>query len=197
MSSIPGENQAQSSKEVKPLRYSSVALELSVLHIRYLIARLLLLPFPAYFGGRIRRRVLCWSGFDIGKGTVFWGTPDIVGQGKIYPRLKMGINCWINKGCLFDLSDSITFGNAVSVGHDVLFLTSSHKLGSALRRAGDLYTSSIRIGDGAWIGARCTILPGVTIGSGAVVGAGALVNEDVAPNTLVGGVPAQIIRMLN
>jgi len=49
------------------------------------------------------------------------------------------------------------------------------------------------VGDYVWIGARATILPGVTIGRGAVVAAGALVSRDVPPYAVVGGVPAKVI----
>jgi acetyltransferase-like isoleucine patch superfamily enzyme len=48
----------------------------------------------------------------------------------------------------------------------------------------------------AWIGAAATILPGVTIGENAVVAAGAVVTKDVAPNTIVGGVPAKFIKSI-
>lgn len=50
------------------------------------------------------------------------------------------------------------------------------------------------IGHDVWIGHGATILPGVTVGNGAVVGAGAVVSRDVAPYTIVGGVPAKLIR---
>ncbi|MCE7026512.1 DapH/DapD/GlmU-related protein [Jiella avicenniae] len=53
---------------------------------------------------------------------------------------------------------------------------------------------SVRIGHDVWIGHGATILPGVTIGNGAVVGAGAVVSKDVEPYTIVGGVPARLIR---
>ena len=56
---------------------------------------------------------------------------------------------------------------------------------------------SIVVGDGVWIGARATILPGVQIGDGAVVAAGAVVTRDVAANSLVAGVPAKTIRELS
>jgi len=49
----------------------------------------------------------------------------------------------------------------------------------------------------AWIGANATILPGVTVGENAVVAAGALVSKDVPANTVVGGVPAKVIRQIN
>jgi acetyltransferase-like isoleucine patch superfamily enzyme len=52
------------------------------------------------------------------------------------------------------------------------------------------------IGDGAWIGVGSTILPGVTIGAGSVVSAGSVVRRDVPPDTLVSGVPADVVRQL-
>ncbi len=48
----------------------------------------------------------------------------------------------------------------------------------------------------AWIGAGATILPGVTVGENAVVAAGAVVTKDVAPNTVVGGNPAKLIKTI-
>ncbi|MGO4565836.1 DapH/DapD/GlmU-related protein [Rhizobium sp. 2YAF20] len=50
------------------------------------------------------------------------------------------------------------------------------------------------IGHDVWIGHGATVLPGVTVGNGAVIGAGAVVAKDVAPYTIVGGVPAKLIR---
>lgn len=52
----------------------------------------------------------------------------------------------------------------------------------------------VTIGHDVWIGHGATVLPGVTIGHGAVIGAGAVVSRDVAPYTIVGGVPARLIR---
>ncbi|CZT33833.1 DapH/DapD/GlmU-related protein [Rhizobium sp. 9140] len=52
----------------------------------------------------------------------------------------------------------------------------------------------VTIGHDVWIGHGATVLPGVTVGNGAVIGAGAVVSHDVAPYTVVGGVPARLIR---
>ncbi|AWM29179.1 DapH/DapD/GlmU-related protein [Sinorhizobium fredii] len=52
----------------------------------------------------------------------------------------------------------------------------------------------VTIGHDVWIGHGATILPGVTVGNGAVIGAGAVVSKDVVPYTIIGGVPAKLIR---
>ncbi len=52
----------------------------------------------------------------------------------------------------------------------------------------------VTIGHDVWIGHGATVLPGVAIGNGAVIGAGAVVSRDVAPYTIIGGVPARLIR---
>ena len=59
-----------------------------------------------------------------------------------------------------------------------------------------LLTKPIVIGRNAWIGANATILAGVKVGENAIVAAGAVVSKDVPANTIVGGVPAKVIRMI-
>ena len=170
--------------------------ELHGFHGRYQIARLLLAPLPPYVGSRVRTAVFRKLGFQIGGGTVFWGTPTITGDAHRHEKLTIGSSCWFNLGCIFDLGDTITIGNNVAFGHQVMLMTGTHELGTGARRAGPYETAPITIEDGAWIAARATILPGVTVGKGAIVAAGAMVTKDVPPHTLVGGVPAKMIRKL-
>ena len=79
--------------------------------------------------------------------------------------------------------------------HGVVLATLNHAM--APENRGTMIPAPIRIGRRVWIGASATVLPGVTIGDGAVVAAGAVVNRDVPENTVVGGVPARIIRHLS
>jgi maltose O-acetyltransferase len=165
-------------------------------HWRLLIARAVLACLPIHVGSRVRPAILRLAGFHIGRGTVMWDMPTITGSGNLYERLHIGDYCWINIGGFFNLGGTLTIGNRVSIGHQVMFLTETHELGDAERRSGPIHALPVTIGDGAWLGARATILPGVTIGAGSIVASGALVTKDVPPNVLVAGVPAKIIKEL-
>ena len=170
--------------------------ELGGLHLRLSLARVLLAPLPIHVGSRLRASILRLAGFKIGPGCVIWGAPTITGNHDLYCKLTIGQGCWVNIGCFFDLGAPITIGDQVAIGHQVVILTTSHEIGTPQRRASALYAKPVSIGTGAWLGARCTILPGVTIGAGAVVAAGAVVNRDVPPNAMVAGVPARIVKTL-
>jgi maltose O-acetyltransferase len=77
-----------------------------------------------------------------------------------------------------------------------MILTSTHELDIREHRAGPIRLSPVSIGDGAWLGPRCIVLPGATVGAGAIVNPGAVVNKDVAPHTRVGGIPATQLDVL-
>ncbi|WP_426479342.1 DapH/DapD/GlmU-related protein [Chryseobacterium sp. CBSDS_008] len=107
-------------------------------------------------------------------------------------NLHIGKNVFINFDCTFLSLGGITIEDNVLIGPKVSLLSEGHPLQPAERDS--LVPGKIHIKKNAWIGANSTILPGVTIGENAVVAAGAVVSKDVAANTVVGGIPAKLIR---
>ncbi len=106
----------------------------------------------------------------------------------------VGERVFINMGCKFQDQGGITIDEGALIGHNVVLATLNHFLDPD--RRGGMTHAPIHIGKNAWIGANATILAGVTVGDGAVVAAGAVVAKDVAPNTIVGGVPAKFIKKI-
>ncbi len=106
----------------------------------------------------------------------------------------LGERVFINMGCKFQDQGGITIDEGALIGHNVVLATINHDLRPS-KRQGMTY-APIHIGKNVWIGANATVLSGVTIGDGAVVAAGAVVTKDVAPNTIVGGVPAKVIKRI-
>ena len=76
-------------------------------------------------------------------------------------------------------------------------ITVNHPLSPSKRRQHIGQAKPVNIGRDVWIGANCTILPGVTIGNNVVIAAGAVVTKNVPDNCVAGGVPAKIIREIN
>lgn len=109
-------------------------------------------------------------------------------------NITVGKNVFINSGCCFQDQGGIEIGDDVLIGQQVVIATINHDLNPAKR--GNMFFAPVKIGNGVWIGAHATILAGVTIGNGAVIASGAVVNKDVPENTVVGGVPAKIIKTI-
>jgi maltose O-acetyltransferase len=171
--------------------------EIRQFHPRLWLASLLMAPLPLYVGGRLRTQILRLAGFRLGAGTMFIGTPVLTGLGDISERLAVGKACIISWGCYFDLQDAIRIGDRVGIGPLTVIITSGHSIDNPHNRVGELVARPVTIGDGAFLGARCTIMPGVSIGAGAVVAAGSVVSKDVPAHTVVGGVPARVYGELD
>lgn len=124
----------------------------------------------------------------------FSGTTISVQKGS---RLVLG-SCLINNKCSIICNELIEIGDRTDIASGVLIRDSDgHFLIDPSRKRdliGNNVVAPIRIGNDVWIGSNAMILKGVTIGDGAVVAAGAVVTKDVPPHTLVGGVPAKVIK---
>lgn len=109
-------------------------------------------------------------------------------------NLTIGNNVFFNSGCKMQDQGGITIGDGTLIGHNVVLATLNHDIDPTKRA--NMHPSPIHIGKNVWIGSNATVLAGVTIGDGAVIAAGAVVTKDVAPYTVVGGVPAKIIKQI-
>lgn len=108
--------------------------------------------------------------------------------------IRIGKKVFINHACSFLDMGGITIEDEVLIGPKVNLITENHPIDPNDRRT--LITKPVTIKRKAWIGAGATILPGVTVGENAIVAAGAVVSRDVPDNTIVGGVPAKVIKII-
>ena len=180
--------------------------------------RLYVLLFQSLLQGAGRVISAKWQlrNCTVGKMVTMRGKANIAARGKIIignhcsiwshigttqlsagPRatIEIGDHSFINTGSILSARTRITIGNNCQIANGVIIMDND------FHGVDDRETSptneAIVIGDNVWLATRATVLKGVTIGEGAVVAAGAVVTKDVAPYTLVGGVPAKLIRVIN
>ena len=113
-------------------------------------------------------------------------------------KIQIGQRFGINRYSRIVAHESIEIGDNVTIGQMVSILDHDHHFE---KRNGQLilegYTrASIKIGNNIWIGDKCTILKGVTIGDNVVVGANTLVHKNVPSNVVIGGTPFKILKEL-
>ena len=90
----------------------------------------------------------------------------------------------------------VSIGSHVNLAQGIVVTALNHQFLDASKRIDQqgITTRAVVIGDDVWIGANAVVLPGVNVGSHSVVAAGAVVTKDVPPHTVVGGVPAKVIK---
>lgn len=140
------------------------------------LKEILLIPMGAKFG----RNVAIYPGVWISPGR----------------NLIVGNNVDLAKDVLITTTGGVVIGDRTLIGYRTQILSSNHTIppiGQPFPISGDEH-KKVTIGKDVWIGANCVITPGVTIGDGAVVAAGAVVTKDVEPNSIVGGVPAKVLK---
>jgi maltose O-acetyltransferase len=130
---------------------------------------------------------------------------ELLGEGsEIRPPLRcdygyqthVGARTFINFGVVLLDVARITIGDDVQVGPNVQFLTPTHPVEAAPRRAKLEAARPIAVGDNVWLGGGVILCPGVSIGENTVVGAGAVVTRDLPANVVAVGNPARVVRPL-
>lgn len=143
---------------------------------------------------KVRKALYRLFGMEIGKARI---KSNCFFEGNSIDKVKIMDGVFINYHCFFSCNADLIIGEKSTIGFEVCFCTSTHEPGNSKQRAAKSIGLPINIGSGVWIGARATILPGVTIGNGCVIAAGAVVSKDCLPNRVYAGVPARIVRELN
>lgn len=114
-------------------------------------------------------------------------------------KIVIGNNVGIS-GAVICANNQIVIKNNVLIGVGArIYDTDFHPISRSKRRIddqGSILVSPVLIEDDVWIGAHALILKGVTIGEGAIIAAGSVVVHDVPPNTIVGGSPARVLKIL-
>ena len=157
------------------------------------LCRMLFSVLPETHGFRLKAWLLGYAGSKIGARVRLCSSVRILGPG----ALEVGNETWVGHEVLLISGSRIQIGNSVDIGPRVFIGTGTHELDAKGKHSAGLgIHKDIAIGDGVWLGAGAMILPGVTIGTKAVVAAGAVVTKDVVSKTIVGGVPARLLKEL-
>ncbi len=113
-------------------------------------------------------------------------------------NISIGDNSGIGRASHLSAISKIEIGDNVMVAEQLIIITANHGLSSKSNMIDlPLYPSPVKIGNNVWIGARVTILSGVTIGDNVVIAAGAVVTNSFPSNCIIGGIPAKIIKIIN
>lgn len=146
---------------------------------------------------RVRWLLYRFAGLDIPRRCVIWGPLTVRPLGGAR-NISIGAGTFVNTNARFGVPiERVRLGNNVQIGPNVSFETVTHGLVYVPGQGRGDIVQPITVADEVWIGAGAIITGGVTIGRGAVVAAGAVVTKDVAPYTVVGGVPAKLIKQID
>jgi len=142
----------------------------------------------------IKASLLRFFGGKVGKRTVFY--PGVLITTSPRCHLDIGDDVDLAYGVIITASGGVTIGDRTLIGYRSQILSANHTVPEGRDRIFDAGHDKkpVVIENDVWIGANCLILPGVTIGEGAVVAGGSVVSKSVEPFTIVGGVPAKMVK---
>ena len=111
-------------------------------------------------------------------------------------NISVGENFYTNHNVTILDAAKVTFGDNVFIAPNCVFSAAGHPIDSEQRNRGLEIALPITVGDGVWIGANVSVLPGVTIGSNTIIGAGSVVNKDIPDGVIACGNPCRVIRKI-
>ena len=127
-------------------------------------------------------------GAKIGKSVVIKPSVNIK-----YPwKLSLGDYVWIGENVWIDNLDDVDIGNNVCISQGAFLLCGNHNY---KKESFDLITKPIKVEDGVWIGAKSTVLPGVTAKSHSILSAGSVTSKNLEPYSIYKGNPAEKVSI--
>lgn len=155
----------------------------------FVVNQLLVRPsWNPFMGFRIT--LLRLFGARIGSGLVLKNGVNV----KFPWKLTVGCDCWIGEGCWIDNLDEVEIGDNVCISQGAMLLTGNHDYSVASM---PYRNAKITVRDGAWLGARAVVCPGVQVGVDAVLTVGSVATHDLAESTIYQGNPAREVRARN
>ena len=153
----------------------------------WLIVNAVFLQNPINLSSGLKVFILRLFGGRIGRGVVFKPSVNVK-----YPwNLTVGDYSWIGEGAWLDSLDCIVIGSNVCISQGAYFCTGNHDWGDP---AFGLVVKPIVVEDGAWVGARATVLPGVTVKTHSIIAAGTVISKDTEPYMVFAGNPAIAVK---
>ena len=165
---------------------------------RYVFFTLAMVPYRLAMFPQVRRLLLLLLGARVGARSILHNVRFFNLYRRGLAGLTIGDECFIGDECLLDLAETIVLEKQVTLAERVVVLTHMN-VGYAdhpLQRSFPALAAGVTIREGSFVGANVTILAGCRIGPRAFVAAGSVVTKDVPADTLVGGVPAIVIRSI-
>ncbi|RYU90398.1 acyltransferase [Mucilaginibacter terrigena] len=139
--------------------------------------------FLRLLGSKVGKRITFYPGIKLSPGN----------------NLILGDHVDLAWGVLVTTSGGVEIGDRTLVGYNTMIFSANHVIPPGIDKI--FYAGhdkrKVTIANDVWIGAGCIILPGVTIGEGAVIAGGSVVTKNVEPFTMVGGIPAKLIKKRN
>lgn len=159
---------------------------------------LLMLIFKLMIFPQLRIPFLKLLGVKIGKNVIIHTARFFNYYRKGFKGLQISNNCFIGDESLIDLADEVILFDNVTIAERVTILTHTNVgyKDHPLQKYFPAFNKPVVFEEGCFVGANVTVLPGTIIGKCSFVAAGSVVCEDVAANTLVGGVPAKYIKTI-
>lgn len=170
---------------------------------------------PAWLTSSIGARIWLRACNQVGAGTRTFWRPNIENRGRILLGSRVRLNSnwapvelvsgpdgvidigdgvYVNYGSMISAQQRVRIGSNVMIGNYCI-VADTEIPGIGCPPGGpSVAARPVEIGDGAWLAARVTVLPGTRIGAGAVIAAGSVVAGEIPPGSVAGGIPARVLR---